>query len=229
MNRQQGFTIIEVILFLAISGSLAALLLVGMGTAIQQQQYRESVQSFASFLRSQYSRVINVENSRPDSAVCPIPGVESGSSIGQSECVVIGRYIRSDNGEGSSYLAYPVYGYKNPATSDWIYALGDSDSEYSVQWEAKSRYSHQPVGSTNISILMYRHPDMGNLAIRTDSSSHASDINTFFVDNVSFGERKEICVYSEGWLSGQSRSIELGVRSGSSDAVSVINSTGGCD
>ena len=53
MKRQDGFTIIEVTLFLAVSGFFAISLLVGASTAVQRQQYRDSVQSFANYLRSQ--------------------------------------------------------------------------------------------------------------------------------------------------------------------------------
>ena len=41
-KTQNGFTIIEVMLFLAITGMLAAAILVGSGVAIGQQRYRDS-------------------------------------------------------------------------------------------------------------------------------------------------------------------------------------------
>ena len=61
-NKQKGFTIIEVILFVAISGLLTSMLMVGVSMSINRQQYRDSVQSYAGFLRNEYSKVVNVEN-----------------------------------------------------------------------------------------------------------------------------------------------------------------------
>ena len=91
MKRQDGFTIIEVTLFLAVSGFFAISLLVGASTAVQRQQYRDSVQSFANYLRSQYSQVINVENDR-NFGKCPIGGGDTNR--GQSECVILDKYDR---------------------------------------------------------------------------------------------------------------------------------------
>lgn len=48
-NKQKGFTIIEVILFVAISGLLTSMLMVGVSMSINRQQYRDSVQSYAGF------------------------------------------------------------------------------------------------------------------------------------------------------------------------------------
>ena len=58
---QSGFTIVEVVLFLAITGLLTVGLLAGVSAALRQQQYHDAVQSFAGFIRDQYSRVIRIE------------------------------------------------------------------------------------------------------------------------------------------------------------------------
>ena len=231
MKHRHGFTIIEVILFLTISSSLTALLLVATGTAIQRQQYREAVQSYASFVRNQYSRIINVQNDRTQDTACPIPGVESaaGSKRGQSECVILGRYISSDDNEGRQYKSYPVYGHWNG--SAWQYGLGDEDSTYNAQWGTKTRLADQADGSTKVSILMYRDPDVGNLTMRTDTISYNNNsIKDFFdsPDSTVFDGR-EICVYDTGWFEKQRQSVSLGARAGSSDAVTVINSSAGCN
>ena len=81
IRRTSGFTIIEVVLFLAISGLMAIGLLVGTSMAIQRQQYRDAVQSFAGYLRDEYARVVSVEND--GTAKC-------GASVrGQSECFIV--------------------------------------------------------------------------------------------------------------------------------------------
>ena len=54
-----GFTIIEIMIFLAITGLLVVGVLVGTGSTIARQRYNDAVESFAEFLRRQYSFVIN--------------------------------------------------------------------------------------------------------------------------------------------------------------------------
>ena len=91
-NKQKGFTIIEVILFVAISGLLTSMLMVGVSMSINRQQYRDSVQSYAGFLRNEYSKVVNVENER-SKGTCPIEGSDGRAETlrGQSDCVIVGR------------------------------------------------------------------------------------------------------------------------------------------
>jgi len=92
-----GFTILETMLFLAITGVLIAAMLVGVGTSINIQRYRDSVTSLKSFLQSQYSDIANVQNDRGDNWKCNSNAVTSQigalESRGQSDCVIIGKYI----------------------------------------------------------------------------------------------------------------------------------------
>ena len=228
---------IEVMLFLTISSSLAVILLAGTGTAIQRQQYRDAVQSFSGFLREQYEGVISVKNDRPDSQECPLLA-GTALSRGRSDCVILGRYVVSDeSGDGKAYSVFPVYGLKNGLT--WDYALGDKDDEYSVNWDAKTKLSNQPEENpVEISILMYRNPDNGSLTIRTsrDSYTSGSTIKHFFAGKTSSGDsddeqlsQREICVYDTGWFSNQRQSVFLDSRANSGDAISIKNSTAeGC-
>ncbi|MDO4741811.1 MAG: hypothetical protein Q4A79_00325 [Candidatus Saccharibacteria bacterium] len=76
---RSGFTLVEVMLFLAISGLLFVSILVGTQASIGQQRMRDSVQNFAEFLRSVYAEASNPEN------------VESGG--GRSSKVIYGKMI----------------------------------------------------------------------------------------------------------------------------------------
>ena len=55
----KGFTIIEVILFIAISGFLIVGLLLGVNASIARQRYQDSVQDLADWLKTQYQAVAN--------------------------------------------------------------------------------------------------------------------------------------------------------------------------
>lgn len=57
--ERQGFTMIEVTLVLALTGLLLVGLLGGTAAAIQTQRYNDSVRSYAEYLRTAYSEVIN--------------------------------------------------------------------------------------------------------------------------------------------------------------------------
>ncbi len=100
-----GFTIIETMLFLAITGVLAVGILASSSLMIATQRYKDSVTSFQAELQQQYERTFNVVNGRGNDFKCnsdtsvtetnPSPGQPRG----QSECVIIGRYIKVDHGE----------------------------------------------------------------------------------------------------------------------------------
>ncbi len=238
MLSQKGFTIIEVVLFLAISSSLAVVLMAGTGIAIQRQQYRDSVQSFAEFLGGQYSRAVSVDNSRADDEPCPITGINQ-AALGQSECVIIGRYIETEDStvgkEGRRYLAYPVYSAVGGGSRQ--YAIGGSDSTYEINWGARTRLSSQTDGQSQVAILIFRDPDHGAIVTRTSRELYSpSSIGQFIEGAGDMGgstsddqfSSRELCVYDSGWLPSERLSVFLGARASSSDAVIVRPATEGC-
>ena len=60
-THKGGFTLIEVALFLAITGLLFLGVTIGVQNSIFQQRYNDSVQSFVEFLRGAYAKVENVQ------------------------------------------------------------------------------------------------------------------------------------------------------------------------
>lgn len=241
-DKQKGFTIIEVILFVAISGLLTSMLMVGVSMSINRQQYRDSVQAYVGFLRSEYSKVVNVENDRSRS-VCPIDGADGRLETlrGQSECVIVGRYIATVGSLGStngdSYKSYPVYAYRADKGSAWVYRRGTESSDYTINWQAKTRFAGQQKNDAHIAILMYRHPETGQLDIRTDASRFGDDLTNFVNNKNDAGvtqtageqrQQREICVYDDNWLPGERLSVFLRSYAGSADAIVMDNATGGC-
>lgn len=61
-GKKCGFTMIEVAIFLAITGALFVGIAVGTQNSIFQQRYNDAVQNFAEFLRSAYSQTMNVQS-----------------------------------------------------------------------------------------------------------------------------------------------------------------------
>lgn len=100
-NRRGGFTVIEVVLFLGITGMLAVGLLGGWTTMINTQRYKDSVKTLQSFIQQQYGLVYNVENGRSPTLSCTGGNVADGgvtSARGQSDCVLMGRFIQIEDG-----------------------------------------------------------------------------------------------------------------------------------
>ena len=58
----QGFTIIEVSLFLAITGLIFIGMIIGVNGALNQNHYDDDVRLLTDFIQSVYSKVTNVEN-----------------------------------------------------------------------------------------------------------------------------------------------------------------------
>ncbi len=70
--KHKGFTLVEIALFLAVTGALFVGIIAGTQNSIRLQRYNDSVQSFANFWRDIYASVSNTQNlgdGRSDQAV----------------------------------------------------------------------------------------------------------------------------------------------------------------
>ena len=61
-HKKYGFTLIEVSLFLAVTGVIFVSIIAGTQGAIWQQKYNDSVQSYANFLRDAYAQASNPQS-----------------------------------------------------------------------------------------------------------------------------------------------------------------------
>lgn len=240
MHRDSaGFTIIEVMLFLAVSGLMMVGLMVGTGAAIQGQQYRDAVQSYANFLRDQYSRVITVENDRLTEDVCPLAEGEI-SNRGGSNCVIVGRYVAtgiargsvsSESGgmDGQNYGTRPVYALKQN-TGQWVYAVGDEDGEYQTNWSVQTNVAGRPTSeNVQLGVVMWRDPTQGLLKIALSHDLVPSSLNDFMnTSSFAFAEDRQLCVRGSGLAISQAQSIFIDATAGSGDAIRVGNSAEGC-
>ena len=109
--RKKGFTIIEVALFLAISGAILAAIIAGTSSITARRRYNDAVNDMAEFLRSAYSYTINVENTRyqteESNDYCSISTMFDGTNYnetayendindnypGRTRCVIYGQLI----------------------------------------------------------------------------------------------------------------------------------------
>ena len=106
---RRGFTLVEVGLFLGVTGMLFVGIVMGVQGSMFQQRYNDSVQGFAEFLRSIYSQTSNVEGNR----------LEGG---GRSNKAIYGKLVTF--GE-----KYNLDGYLNVEKTIFVYTIiGDADS-----------------------------------------------------------------------------------------------------
>jgi type II secretory pathway pseudopilin PulG len=245
-KKQTGFTIIEVMLFLAISGMLAAAILVGSGVAISQQRYRDSVNSLQSYIQQQYSQVTDVTNDRDKAWTCDSNGnvtqvenASAGEARGTSDCVLLGRLVTID-AAGVALTSSNVVGVRSVGAvnqaSDTAeittnYKLGiapiNQDSQ-DVSWGAQVV---KPKTKTPmpLSILILRSPLSGAIltfvkdGIQTNLLSMVSDAN--------MNTQHDLCVNADaGSFVGNRMEIRITPYATSQSAIQVpTESTSVCD
>lgn len=177
MNRHArgGFTIIEVVLFLGITGLLIAGVFVSMWGIITQQRYRDAVVSFQESLRQTYGDVEAVQNSRPSTP----SGGDCAGSVGTSTCVILGRYLhvssQSSAGTGPSVITVSdvigtipptgsaATGYINILRSYQPRVINNTNRNVSqMQWQTQLRWPNGDM-SNGFAMLVIRSPETGQI------------------------------------------------------------------
>ena len=109
-EKLKGFTIIEVMLFLALSGFLLVGILAGTGSSIANQRYKDAVQDAVDALRDAYSFVSDTQVQLRENGKGVCGGLTSeqfdsssvaqayNSGRGRTQCVVYGAVV-SINGD----------------------------------------------------------------------------------------------------------------------------------
>jgi type II secretory pathway pseudopilin PulG len=236
IKTETGFTIIETMLFLAVTGLLAGAILVGSGVAISQQRYRDSVNSLKSYVQQQYSEVTNVTNGRDKSWTCDGVGnvaqsnPAAGQARGTSDCVVLGRYITVD-ATGTQLAASNVVGFRKvnavDATSDIAeimtnYQLGISpiDKDTSeVSWGAQI-VKQKTTTPMPLSVLIIRSPLSGSIMTFVADGVQASISGLVSVGNMS--QRKDLCVNAEpGSFVGRRLEVQIDAFATNQGAIEV--------
>jgi len=94
-SRQAGFTIVEISLFMAISGLLFLIALVGTSNTIRTVRFTDSGRSLEAFAQKQYDDIINGLNNRGDQISCTNGTIDAGtpSVVGTSSCLLMGKLL----------------------------------------------------------------------------------------------------------------------------------------
>ena len=249
----KGFTIIETMLVLAITGLLVAGMLAGLGSSIGVQRYKDSVATLKSQLQAEYSQIDNVTNGRDASWTCgltatPAQGGSGGKQPGQTDCVLLGRYTAI---VGSEMTTASVIGYENStalgvndvATIKSNYTLGISDDTITqslLEWGSAIAWpvsgpDAKPAGtSRSIAILMLRSPNSGtSYTFTSDTVTDISSVSSTTLQNmmvvgptVPGQKRQTICIDPNGIIVPEKIAIYINeAANGPSSIESRTNAT----
>lgn len=120
-KRQAGFTLIEIMLFLAITGLLFLIGFFGTGTQIRSVRFNDSMRGLHSYLQKQYGLVSTGSNPRQVNTTCTSSGglgtpptfgtgsTTPGDTAGDAgDCVLLGRLMKFEPGTANLTSYYVV-------------------------------------------------------------------------------------------------------------------------
>lgn len=225
-SNQTGFTIIETMLFLGITGLLVMGVLVGAGTSINIQRYHDSVLSLQSVLQKQFSEVSNVNNDSAGDLEC----VGMVKARGQSDCVVLGRFITTEDSRRLSIRS--IIGIDNDSVTSVTNDLVALDmyniqiaplttETYEVEWGASLT---QASGAQKaFSILILRSPVSGVVRTFINPDSVVSDPEIeSLIDQDYLDEGVTMCVDSNGMFTGGQSAIRVNANATNASGVETL-------
>lgn len=238
-TNQRGFTIIEVLLFLSISGLMFVALMAGVSTNINQQRYRDSVTSLGGLFQQQYAEVSNTRNGRDDNWRCDASIVEqdlsNGEARGASDCVLLGRYIRAvDNGTrveiGSVVGTEPATGTVLQSDSIALAAYQPKLSTFEqttreLEWGAVLRDADDR--AANFTILILRSPLSGLVRTFANASSAPNPLADMITEEAAH-RTLVMCVVGDGWALGPTQALVLTAATPGSNAVAIKGEASEC-
>lgn len=181
LKVRRGFTLIEISLFLAITAVIFAGIVAGTQTSIYWQRYNDSVQSFAEFLRAEYSRVANVQNPASNGGASEhiIYGrlIDFNSSDGTIKSYsVIGKDISDglNNGAILSQLAEASVGSGGYYNDEGVLVSAGLDESFTPKWGSRIQID-KSTALFKGTILIVRHPETGTIYTYIDNNPYDQD------------------------------------------------------
>ncbi len=239
----KGFTIIEVVLFLAITGILFAALMAGVGTNIARQNYVEGVRSFKALLQDQFAEAMNARQEDGNPAACDAATgrVETGGAAraerrGSSGCVILGRIVEVTN-NGAAVRVASVTGLDTalasaglgdiaalnaaePAIADINGQTIDLDGGITLRAPVSggaSRYS-------TAAVLFVRSPVSGSMRTFV-----ADSVPTALKDMITQGNQRELTNCFDGAVAVPTQVVRIDARVAGADAFNTGDApTGTC-
>ena len=230
---------------------LVVSLLVGVSASLNVQRYRDAAETFKSLLQQQYSNLSSVQNSRDDNWSCgasatPVVGGSATQLRGQSDCVLIGKYIQVKN---ENISVYQVVGYKSGTGTQpndiaslknnyVLNAVKETVETSTLEWGTRITYPVRQDGVDNpapsprsLGMLIVRSPESGQIYTFSNNESAvpaAADINASTFANLLVGGNtvpgqgaQLICIDTNGMLVSSDRAVYVGAFAAASSAVEI--------
>lgn len=244
-SLSRGFTIIEMMLFLAVTGVMVAALLGGWTMLVNTQRYKDTIDTVYGYMQDQYNLVYNVENERDSSLTCTSSGdVSQGGASqprGQSDCILMGRLVKLVNGE--VFQSYAVIG-SQPATAangddnaviksyrpkTVTQSIGLSESRQTVPWGAEAVGKAGEDTALNVNIILLRSPSSG-IVHRYIVASSAMDTVIEDADIVSANENQDftMCFKPGSLINSDRQAVVIRAYASSRNSVETLGSDNGC-
>lgn len=246
VHRQRakaGYTIIEVMLFFAVTGALMMGILGSASIGVNTQRYSDAVNTFSATVQQEFTNVTNVVNTKSLQNMCGA-GTEDEQPRGISGCVILGRLTTID--DQGNMVHSNVVGL-DPGVAD------DEDSELEVigSYQPRIDTASQENGAMNwgtrvlkgnpsagsfVSLLIVRSPRSGNVysyivhstsGVVTDDNS-LRDMITELAGQSSpqNGRDQYMCIDRSGWVLSPMRVIKLEPFTSGPSGVNIIDESG---
>ena len=243
-----GFTIIETTLFLAISGVLVATMIAGTSISLNIQRYRDASETFKSLIQQQYAELSSVQNPRDNDWTCnanaqPTETATNAANRGQSECVLVGKYMRVEGGAISVYTVLARETTDAAQISDldymrnnYVFNAQDGDVyERDMEWGTEIAWAETgvdgktPTTPRSLGILFVRSPNSGRVYTFTSDTVPAKNAigNSTFTSMMSAPNeaaaraQRVVCVQSDGLLIAGDRALYIAANAGNASAIEI--------
>ena len=168
---RKGFTIVEVVLFIALTAALLAGLLSGSIASIKRHRYADSVNDFTEFLRRTYSEVVYIENERTgtigDSRTCSVTAgvLDSGGGLSGISDNKWQQWVKTNSSAGTTYDGFP--GRSQCAIYGTLITFGEKDASGKA---GKTIYTYDVIGRA-----LEQHEDLNS---NNETTGQFKDIKT---------------------------------------------------
>jgi len=241
---RHGFTIVEVIMFLAISGLMISGLLIAVSGGINNERYRDATNSFTDFLKEQYNLVDNVQNARVNADGGNPDGCNGERAT--TDCTIIGRYIASDD-KGEKLMSWPIIAKNDvveviadsePGDDDMdIYGamnleaptgIGEMNREYALRWQTRlvapvSKQDTSSAPSQPFRMVLLRSPLTSTISTYY-AGGFVGGTDVMSVIGTTFSEKVFLCVDPRG-LAPDKTGVSINPSGVNSSAIEFATAT----
>lgn len=235
-REQQGYTIIEVMLFFAVTGALMLGVLGSASVGVNTQRYSDAVNTFTAIIQQEFTNATNVVNTKSVQNMCGA-GDDSELPRGISNCAIIGRLMTVD--ENGDIVRSNLVG-EDPGTTQ----EDDTELEVIRAFEPKIDAASQqtdvmswgttlergnPAVPSEASILILRSPRSGNVysyVIHSAVISNSDQLEDQLaaISPTLNSADQVLCIDQAGWVATPAQAVRLSPFASGPSGVGIVNS-----